>query len=322
MAENRIRVHPRTWYSEHMSGFRHTTASIPTGSGSNRLVTSQAEMRDKILREFKGATFVDNLTAAGAPLQADASDVQRVLDHLQDNFDLTHETLLSEDDSTAKDPRLPPDGFRGETWSYRPFTHLLNRIIDSANSCLTGPRYLKNLRFEPYDINMVDRLDSEKPLKPDILGLLRSRTPRKKVSWIDVATFIEVKALLVEAIKQLATYARNHLTFNQRLSFSIAMHFNHETLSLRFLCFHRSGISTSPQLNLKQEGGFRSFIEHMVGLLSIADENGFGLDMTRFEDVYLINNLKYKIVRTIQMRKSICGHATVVYRLNRAYLAL
>ena len=60
----------------------------------------------------------------------------------------------------------------------------------------------------------------------------------------------------------------------------------------------------------------------MGGLLSIEDEEAFGLDMTRVKDVYRLNDLDYEIVRTMQMRKSICGHVTVVYSLKRAYSAL
>jgi hypothetical protein len=319
--ENPIEVNPRTWYSEHMSGFRHTTASIPTGSQSGRPTTSQAEMKDKILREFRCATFVDNLTAQGAPLQAGPDDVQRVLNHLRNDCALTHVTLFGNGTSTAEVPRLPSDGFRLETTSYGPFTHFLNRIVRSVKFCLTSPRYLEGLHFEPYDIEMLDKLNSEKPLKPDILGLIHSRnSPKSKISWKNVAVFIEVKAALVDTIKQLATYARSHLTLDRRRSYSIAMYFNHKELSLRFLCFHRSGISTSPQLHLHTEDGFRSLVQHMVGLLSIKDEEGFGLDMTRVNDIYRLNGLNYKIVRTIQMRESIRGHATAVYSLKRAKL--
>ena len=63
------------------------------------------------------------------------------------------------------------------------------------------------------------------------------------------------------------------------------MHINYKEFSLRFLCFHRSGISTSPQLNLDEEDGFQSVVKHMVGVLSIKDEEPFGLDTTRVKDV-------------------------------------
>ena len=59
-----------------------------------------------------------------------------------------------------------------------------------------------------------------------------------------------------------------------------------------------------PQLNLDEEDGFQSVVKHMVGPLSIKDEEAFGLDMTRVKDVYRLNGLDYEIVR--------CAKASVV----------
>ena len=303
-----------------MSDSQCTSVSSSTGSGHP--TTTQAERKDKILREIESVAFVVNLTSQGAPLQADPNDVQRVLAHLRDNCRFTHLTLFCDDDSTVDAPRLPPNGF--QTRSYEPFIHLLNIIIRAANCCLTSPRYLEALRFYPHGAEMRENLDSgtqtRKPLKPEILGLLHSCTLQQP-SWNDVSVFVEVNARLVDAIKRLETYARNHLIFNRRRSFSIAISFNHKDMSLRFLCFHRSGISISSQLHLREEDGFRSAVEHMVGLLSIKDEEAFGLDMTRENDVYRLNNANYRIMRTIHMHDSIYGHATVVYSLQRMALS-
>ncbi|KAH9040779.1 hypothetical protein EDB85DRAFT_1925459, partial [Lactarius pseudohatsudake] len=149
---------------------------------------------------------------------------------------------------------------------------------------------------------MGDILDSGEPLKPDILGLLHPRTPDDpKTVWEDVAVVIKVKDHSVKTVKQLATYARNHLSLNRRLA-----------LTLRFLCFHRSGVSASELLTLKEEDGFRSVVKHMVGILSIRDEAGFGLDSTRVNETYHLNGRYYDIVRTIQNRDSIRGRATAV----------
>ena len=226
-------------------------------------------------------------------------------------------TLFSGGDSSEDTPQFP-SRFRAETKSYEPLTHLLNIIIRAADRCLTSPRYLEGLQFYPYDAEMLDKLDSTKPLKPDILGVHSRTSYQRPVSWNDVAIYIEVNSNVVETIKQLATYARTHLTLNRRRSFSIGMSFDHTMMVLRFLCFHRSGISASPALHLKRENDFKSFVEHMVRLLSIKDEEAFGLDMTRAEDVYRLDGSDYKIMRTIQMRESVRGHATVVYSLKRA----
>ena len=289
---------------------------MPTGSG--RPTISQSEMKENILREFKGATFTADLTAHGAPLHADENNVQKVLDHLRDNG-VTQGTLIGDADSTMHAPRLPPEGFTTETKSYGALTHLLDIVVRTANSCLTGQRYLETLRFYPHDAEMGDKVNSGSPLKPDILGLLHSRTP--KIFWRDVAIFVEVKNQLVDAVNQLAMYARSHLTLVRRRSFSIAMHFDHKELTLRFFCFHRSGLCGSLPLRFKDEDGFRSVVEHMVGIMSIRDEAAFGLDVTRIEDVYRLDNHNYEIVRTIQLRESVRGHSTVVYSLQRAELS-
>ena len=158
-------------------------------------------MKATILQEVKGATFEVDLTAQGAPLQANSDNVQRVVDYLG----VTHETLFADDQSMI-DPRFPPKGYETETESYGPLTRFLNAIIHAANSCLTGPRYLETLHFVPYGIEMQDKVNSERPLKPDILGLLHPRTAYAKSSWKDVSVFIEVKGQPLDAIKQLATY--------------------------------------------------------------------------------------------------------------------
>jgi hypothetical protein len=54
----------------------------------------------------------------------------------------------------------------------------------------------------------------------------------------------------------------------------------------------------------------------MVGMLSISDEEGFGLDMTRIGNVFRINERDYEIVRSISVRNSVCGRATAVYSLR------
>ncbi len=54
----------------------------------------------------------------------------------------------------------------------------------------------------------------------------------------------------------------------------------------------------------------------MIGILSILYEEAFGLDMTRFDDVYRINDHDYEIVRTIYVRSSVHGRATSVYSIR------
>ncbi|KAH9048839.1 hypothetical protein EDB84DRAFT_126792 [Lactarius hengduanensis] len=275
----------------HMSEYRGSSAT-PTSP----IITEQAVMKEKIFEELKSATFTVDLTARGGSLQANPDDVQIVVDSLQHNYSLTCGTLISTSMSTVWAPRFPPNGFRGrEKESYQPFKDFLNIVVHVANTSLTHASYLKDLHFDVHDAEMGDKLDSRRPLKPDILGLRRTLDGPKTL-WDDVAVIVEVKDNMLDLVKQLATYARNHLSLNRRRSFSIAIAFDHRKLTLCFICFHRSGVSASKLLNLKNEDGFRSVIEHMVGILSIRDEAGFGLDMTHVKGMHLLNGRYYAII--------------------------
>lgn len=272
-------------------------------------------MKLQILREFRRATFYADLTAKKAPLHATSTDVKKVLNGLQTHH-IAEDTLLGNDDSTEDAPRFPPGGFKAETNSYGPFTHFLNAIIRAARECL-DERHLKGLQFYPHGVEMQSTVDSPKPLKPDILGLVHPPPHLPlKVSWIDVAIVVEVKSRQLELVQQLTTYARNYLAVDRRRSFSIAIAFDHKKLKMQFLVFHRSGISSSPELSLSSKPEFQSIVKHMVGILLIPDEETFGLDMTRSGSIYHINNRCYKIVRPIHERKSVRGRATAVYSLR------
>ncbi|KAH8985777.1 hypothetical protein EDB86DRAFT_2323582, partial [Lactarius hatsudake] len=300
--------------SQHRSSPRSSSA---TSSPSSLCGSVQSEM---ILREFSDATFLVDLTAEGAPLQAGSSNVREVLNRL-DRHNINHGTLLGNDHSTEDAPQFPPNGFTVERNSYVPLTHFLNAIVCAAKECLTpwAARHLSNLRFLPHDEEMLDTVDSKEPLKPNILGLVRSPFPRKqKISWSDddVAVIVQVKHGQRKLVSQLSTYARCYLSVDRRRSFSIAIAFDHQTLQMQFLVFHRSGLSSSHELSLHSEAGFQSAVKHMVGILSIPDEEAFGLDQTRSGGVYRINDRDYEIVRPIHMRVCVRSRATAVYSIR------
>ncbi|KAH9026021.1 hypothetical protein EDB84DRAFT_1611629 [Lactarius hengduanensis] len=274
---------------------------IPTGVSLTRGPYSPSELH--------AALLADNPAYRGLRLTQPPS--WEVLNRLRDHHNITHATLLGNDHSTENAPRLPPNGFTVEKNSYVPLTHFLNVIVRAAKECLTpwAARHLSNLRFLPHDEEMLEAVDSKKPLKPNILGLLvRSPFPRKqKISWSDddVAVIVEVKHGQLILVDQLSTYARCFLSVDRRRSFFIAIAFDNQTLQMHFLIFHRSGLSSSHGLSLHSEAGFQCVVKHMVGIPSIPDEEAFGLDKTRSGDVYRINNRDYEIVRPIHTRISL-----------------
>jgi hypothetical protein len=170
---------------------------------------------------------------------------------------------------------------------------------------------------------MKEIYNSHRPLKPDILGLLHPPTsPPQKLSWNDVAIVVEVKKDIRELIPQLSTYARCYLAVDRRRSFAPAIGFNHKSLEIFFFAFHRSGLSSSGPISLDTPEGFQSLVKYMVGMLSIPDEEAFGLDMTRIGNVFRINGRDYDIMRPICVRNSVRGRATVVYSLKCTQLPI
>jgi hypothetical protein len=318
---------PSPGASQYQSKFRYSSAvqSPSTDTTNSHPSLSQDFMKSQILREFKGSTFIVDLTAEGAPFYADPKSVQAVLDHLH-YAGLTDATLLTQSDevSSVDRPRFPPKGFQTEAASYKPLTHLLNAVVRAINHrLLSSPRHLRNLRFDDYRREMKEVYDSHRALKPDILGLLHPPTsPPQKDSWSDVAIVVEVKKDIRELIPQLSTYARCYLAVDRRRSFAPAIGLNHKSLEIFFFAFHRSGLSSSGPISLDTPEGFQSLVKYMVGMLSIPDEEAFGLDMTRIGNVFRINGRDYDIMRPICLRNSVRGRATVVYSLKCTQLPI
>jgi hypothetical protein len=236
-------------------------------------------------------------------LQAGENEVQEVINHLQACYKVTHLALLGNNCLTEDTPWFPCQGFMKETTSYnlKPLTHFLNVVINvvihTSNECqVPSPSYLTSLQFEPHGVRMKEVVKSERPLKPNVLGILHSPTSQK-ISWHDVTIIMEVKSgQKVKQVQQLTMYSHCYLTIDKGQSFSITMAFDHKKLQIQFLIFHCSGLSALPQLSLIEEAGFQSIVEHMVRILSITDKEHFGLD-TRLGDIFHINHSDYESMR-------------------------
>jgi hypothetical protein len=273
----------------------------------------QKDMKARTVAELKGAAYHVDLTAEGAILQADPDTVKNVLHCLQHDHKLTAKTLTTKGRSLRTKPRLPGRGFQNEASSYEPLAHLLNKIVD-ATSIPMGS-YLSGLRFHKFGNEVAEKYGRYKGLKPDGIALL-GNLPTGKVSWEDIEIVIESKRDTKPIISQAATYARCSLVHNLRRSFALAIGFNFKSLEVFFMVFHRSGLSASRPLKLTENRGFEGMVRHIVGILSIRGEDGYGLDMTRYQDFFHINNRFYKHVRYLYFRDCLRGRATVVYSLE------
>ena len=301
-----------TTYCPSSSGISSTPSTL--GSQDSRL---QSEMKDIIELKIMGATYHVGLTAKNSILSAEPRTVLAVTRDLKTIL----ERLTDEGESSPTDPRLPKKGFRSEPSSYDPFVQLLNKIIDAASKHVPpshGP--LSQLRFYRFGKEVRETYGSEKSLKPDGVGILGPLpTDTKELSWEHIEVTIESKKKVMEMVWKSGTYARCCLIGNQRRFFSLVIVFNFSTLEAYVFLFHRSGLSSSRPLKLTTREGFEGLVRHIVAILSIQDEAAYGLDPTRFQNVFCINNSYYKVDRPLYVRDSLRGRATIVHSLQSKY---
>ena len=267
-------------------------------------------------RELSGATFYVDLTSKGGILHSNPEVVEKVARNLQKVF---HSLVSnSEIDSTPTKPRFPDRGFSREDQSYVPLTHLLNKIIKTANRHISMPSPLSELRFHPFDKEVNDTYGSYKGLKPDGVGILSELTP-VELSWDRIEVTFKAKASIPDMIWQSGAYARCCLSSNHKRSFAFVIGFQHRTLEAYIFVYNRSGLSSSHPLDLKTPGGRKGLVRHIVGILSIKDEASYGLDTTRNKDTFCINNRYYTILHQIYVRNCLRGRCTMVYGLQGMY---
>jgi hypothetical protein len=275
-------------------------------------------MKALIEKELRGATYHVYLTTEDGILYADPRTVEVVIESLRTTF----RALTSGGDSSATDPRFPKKKFSRESQSYEPLIHLLNKIADTANRYVTRSQ-LSELHFHRFGGQIEDTYSSHKGLKPDGIGIIGKLSTEKEESanvpeqsWEKIEFHIESKASVREMVRQSATYARCCLLRNKRRFFSLGIGFNYKTLNAYIFVFHRSGLSSSRPLKVTTREGFDGLVRHIVGILSFKDEAAYGLDTTRTQDMFCINNRYYKNIRFLYDRGSLKGRTTVVYSLQ------
>jgi len=122
-------------------------------------------------------------------------------------------------------------------------------------------------------------------------------------------------------VRQSATYTRCCVSRNQRRFVSLRIGFQYKELEAYFFVFHQGGLSLSRPLKVTTSGGFQGLVNHVLGILSI-DEATYGLDPTRFQTFFFINNRCYEIARLVYVRGSFRGRSTIVYSLQGMYMRI
>jgi Fungal protein kinase len=275
----------------------------------------------RVTDELKNATYRVDLTAEGAILHTDPNTVKAVIDCLESHHKLTHETLKlplgtanPRSKSSATNPRFPSDGFKDEDDSYEPLVHLLNKVIDAANQCMSAS-HLSGLRFHHFGKGY----GIVKGLELDGVGIIGELpTGTEELSWEDIEVIVESKRTVRQMVHQSGMYTRFCLLNNLRRFFALGIGLHFTTSDVYVFVFHRSGFSSSRPLKLTTEEGFTGLVRHVVGILSFKGEAAYGLDTTRTQNMFCINDRYYEIVRPLYMRGS-PGRSTVVHSLSGMY---
>ena len=260
------------------------------------------------LKELRGATFSVDLTTQGGIFYASPNNVQAVLDCIQQHH-LTIDTLFGKGLLLDTHLQFSPQGFNKQKGSYEPLVHLLNTIVRISNKSLHTLTKMESFKAPPQcylsRLHFCSRMKViskyEGPLELHGLGLL-GKPPKKAIPWEDVEVVIEVNNQIDVLVQQAAAYARCSLANNRRRSFTTVIGFNHRSLEVYFFVFHRSGLSSSGPLDLRTRQGFEGVVKHIVGMLSIQDEAGYGLDVTRSQKIFSINDRCYDLIRIHFMR--------------------
>ncbi|KAF9649200.1 hypothetical protein BDM02DRAFT_3142988 [Thelephora ganbajun] len=141
-----------------------------------------------------------------------------------------------------------------------------NTLNDSSGSAAArDSRWYGRLKF-------MDRIDVA-PVKPDLVGGL-DLEPGECVVWSpqdsrtkQVLLPVEVKAEWPRLVFKAATYARYLFNASPSRHFAVVLGFCHATAELRFLIFHRSGLTASRPLSVRNEVGKMDILRVFLSIL-------------------------------------------------------
>ena len=185
---------------------------------------------------------------------------------------------------------LGPDGKRLAGWPKNAglerdwYTHLAKFLDGCVDACrgTTGDGFYGDLKFIVYDRTTEDGVEGAAALKPVLVGGL-GLVPGEKVAWSpqspstkQVLLPVEVKKDWAPMIHQAATYARCLFSISPSRQFAVVLGFRHTTNQLRFLVFHRGGLTGSLPFSVEAEG-LKDILRVFLSILAweSAEDAGF-----------------------------------------------
>ncbi|KAJ6512169.1 hypothetical protein C8R47DRAFT_684167 [Mycena vitilis] len=218
--------------------------------------------------------------------------------------------------------------------SYDDIVNLLNRCVAAGTKALhdhdndlEGTWY-QNLTFVKYDKAMGDGIGDAAALQPD-LGGVDDKSPAPKLYWSPpdgvkksrMSIPVEVKGEWRELIAQAATYGRCLFSANPSRVFALVLGVNHRRKSLRFLLFHRGGLTTHTEIFFETTHGRAEVLRVLMTVLSWSDAHHAGFVSTSNELRYMLPvsadlHMKATVAKVIHHSDCVRGRATRVTRLT------
>lgn len=168
--------------------------------------------------------------------------------------------------------------YRKERDSYIALAAYLNSCVEKSRSRfenLVG-HYQDQLTFNVYDRPTGDGIWDANPLKPDVVGAPCSFGIKDRLWWSPkpedhnhaVLIPVEIKSSFRDLVLQAATYARGLFSASPLRQHALVISFNHHAHEIRFLVFHRGGLTMSNPLYVKKVEDRMDILRLFMAVLS------------------------------------------------------
>ena len=173
---------------------------------------------------------------------------------------------------------------------YTPLAAFLNSCIDACHGALDkhhgfvkrSSRFYDRLKFIIHDKPTHDGVEGASPVKPDLVGGLDLASD-EHIAWNPQNSFADRVLIPVgvnvnwsSMVTQAAAYARHLFSASPSRQFSIVLGFQHTEARLRFLVFHRSGLTGSKPCSVRDPQGQKDILRIFISILEWSSPNDAG----------------------------------------------
>ena len=182
-----------------------------------------------------------------------------------------------------------------------PVAVFLNNCVDACNCALgrsrgsagKSHRWYDGLKFIVHDDPVEGEAKGIQTIRPDLVGG-RGMDPNKRSSWSpkdphtnQILVPVEVGRNWTSMVMQSVTHARTLFSASPSRQFALALGFRHVEAELRFLVFHRSGLTASIPLCVRDEQGRRDILRVFLSILSWKSANDAGF-LEFYNDTHIL----------------------------------